>query len=112
MASAENLPECRSFATMAARETRKTYYYSGNFAGFGSDDEVLISNPVQITKKCYLASCTAEARDMIAKIKIENFDFCRKYEVSHVRPLFDKIRETEIIAEINSRYDALIAKWK
>lgn len=48
MASVAGLDECRSFATMAARETRKRYYYVGIICGTGSDDEYLLSGVRQI----------------------------------------------------------------
>lgn len=53
MASVAGSPECNSIATLSAKETRKAYYYSGNYAGIGSDDEYILSDCVQITKKEY-----------------------------------------------------------
>jgi uncharacterized protein YcfJ len=111
MAAAEGLPECRSFATQSAKTSRKDYYYTGDFAGFGSDDEILISNPVQITKREYSKMINQEAAREIAKIKIENFGICKNYELNHRRPVFDQAREAEIIAEITTRYEAKIREW-
>jgi len=111
LAAAEGLPECRSFATLAAKELKMAYYYAGDFVGFGSDDEILIVNPVQITKKIYKRTINPETAREIAKIKIENFHFCKNYELNNRRPVMDENREAEIVAEITARYDKRIQEW-
>jgi len=111
MASVENLPECKSFATQTAKEKRKKYYYYGDFAGFGSDDEIVMSNAKQMTKKEFLTLCTIEAKKFVSDLRIEGFKFCQRYELNYVKPMFDKEREKEILDEIKKRYAKNISEW-
>lgn len=61
MASVGLIPESRGFATMEAKESRRKYYYRGIIVGTGGDDEVCLTDCVQITAKEYNAGKGNEA---------------------------------------------------
>ena len=52
---------------------RKKYYYVGDFAGFGSDGEVCLSNVKQITYKEYLR-LRKESREETNRIAVERYN--------------------------------------
>lgn len=54
MAAVGYAPECRSFATSDAKSSRRKFYYIGEIAGEGGDDEICLANVKRITYREYL----------------------------------------------------------
>ena len=54
MAQVGYFKECGSFATSEAESSRRKYYYIGEIAGEGGDDEICLTNVKRITYKEYL----------------------------------------------------------
>lgn len=68
MASVGMTPECRSFATLEARESRRRYYYRGIVAGTGGDDEVCLTNVVRITHREYITERGLDVGQTVATV--------------------------------------------
>ena len=96
MVSVAGLPECRSFATMSAKENRGKYYYTGICSGKGGDDEYLLQNVKEISQKEYLnwLENNKEIISMFVKAEIEELEWAMNYQIDNLPwPMDHKIKE-------------------
>ncbi len=101
MASVAGLPECRSFATMAAKEAKEKTYYIGMVSGQGGDDEYLLKNVVEISSKKYKAwlSDNKEITKIYVQNEIDSLSWAMEYAISNMQFPFESK-----IAEIKNSY--------
>jgi len=98
MASVVGLSECRSFATMHAKENRQKIYYIGTIAGKGGDDEYLLTNITRISSKEYKIWLENNKNITAAYIQKEakELEWARDYAISNMMyPWPHKIKEIE-----------------
>ena len=112
MASVAHTAECRSFATMEAKESRRKYFYEGEICGTGGDDEFLLTNIKQITGKEYRALKNKETTGYIINEKLEEAKGIRDRHISRIEAAAGCGEPNpNLIADAEKYYNKMVGYW-